>query len=188
MECGWRKDGDMICPTTVSAGSQLVPVYIQKIISCSCSSDTPCESINVKSMDYLLSLLCLSATGRRNSMSPDRNIISPDSDDDTSDEGQVIITRIDDVYDIRICNFVGSSNLCKSIIQIIYVARFIVLIENKNLINITFVAFVFSIDLMKPYRNTLNHYNNGHRFSVMRNISQCMSSGNFETFGQLFDL
>ena len=55
-----------------------------------------------QSMD-LLSLLCLSANGRRKStsMSPDRNNISPDSDDDTSDEGQVIITMIDDVYDIR---------------------------------------------------------------------------------------
>ena len=57
-----------------------------------------------QSMDDLLSLLCLSATVHRNSMSPDRNIISPDSDDDSSDEGQVIITMID-VYDIRICNF-----------------------------------------------------------------------------------
>ena len=57
-----------------------------------------------QSLNDLLSLLCLSATGRRNSMSPDRNNISNDSDDDTSDEGQVIITMIDDVYDIRICN------------------------------------------------------------------------------------
>ena len=45
LEYGWHKDGDMLCPTTVPAGNQLVPLYIQKIISCGCSSDTACESI-----------------------------------------------------------------------------------------------------------------------------------------------
>ena len=109
LEYPWRKDGDMLCPTTVSAGSQLVPVYIQKIISFFCSSEAPCESIDVIAhhcKDDLLSLLCLSATGRRNSMSPERNIISHDSNDDTSDEGKVLITIvIDDIYAIRVCNF-----------------------------------------------------------------------------------
>ena len=69
-------------------------------------------------MNDLLSLLCLSATGCRNSMSPERNIISHDRDDDSSDEGQVKITMIDDVYDIRICNFgvlvTYVSPLCRS--------------------------------------------------------------------------
>ena len=67
-------------------------------------------------------------------MSPERNIISHDSDDDTSDEGQVIITMIDNVYYISVFNFWGFSNLCKSIIQVIYVGltRFIVLFENKT--------------------------------------------------------
>ena len=58
-----------------------------------------------QSMDDLLSLISLSATRCRNNMSPGRTILSPDRDDDTSYEGQVIITMIDDVYEIRICNF-----------------------------------------------------------------------------------
>ena len=44
-EYGWHKDEDILCPTTVSTEIQLVPEYIQKVIRCCCSSDSPCESL-----------------------------------------------------------------------------------------------------------------------------------------------
>lgn len=45
LQYGQHKDGDILCLTTVLAKTQLVPEYIQKIISCCWSGDLSCESI-----------------------------------------------------------------------------------------------------------------------------------------------
>ena len=84
LEYGWSKDGDMLCSTTVPAGSQLVPGYIQKIISCGCSSDTRCESIrcgcNKARMTF--SVFCDCQQQDAVSVCHNRvNTISPESDD-----------------------------------------------------------------------------------------------------------
>ena len=44
LEYGWKQQGDMLCPIMIPEGAKLIPEYIQKIVSFSCKSKTPCEA------------------------------------------------------------------------------------------------------------------------------------------------
>lgn len=89
LEFGWKKDGDMLCPTTVPSGYKLVPDYIQKIISCNCSSDTPCESVRCgcNKAGMTCSVFCTCQQQDAVSVCHNTvNTVSHESDDETSDD------------------------------------------------------------------------------------------------------
>ena len=92
LKFGWRTQENMLYPTMVPEGTQMVPEYIQKIISCGCKSDTPCESMrcgcNKAGVTCTIFCLCQQADAPstcQNTLS----FMSTESDDESSDEEQI---------------------------------------------------------------------------------------------------